>query len=517
MLKKLKEELDDTVLKDLDFSERNKAAVRKSFVNKQEQNRGNKRYGLGLVLSLCFTTLFIGFSGYFVLNNLGLSKEEKLSGEKKEVELGGKEGPIRNTHPEPKENYEDMTKEEILHKLFNSVDYFETAAGEFEEYNLFYDGSSSKYTVDYKISNKGVIGGYEKVISHPDPNNPHSKLTVKKTYYNNNKVWYLNLDRNEYDIREYELERKKQIVEANNIFTMDLEEVYDSDSGVYREKPPSMSAFLSLFNYPFVAKYLRDENEWIIEKQNEELLGHNTLVISGTLDENLIDVMQPDEKNFRIWVDKDTGIILKKEIYNEAGELVSYLHSSNLKINKTYEKDEFKPVLDGLQEKKIEIPITTDERENELEVIEHADTKLSDVKRVMGIQREIMPLFYELNDPKITPFSASIEKYQQDNQAYVIYSYDKPENEVGSGSRSLYSRIYTKGTFLRRTGDFERPLGEKIETIEMNGIKWSIYEVEGTSDVHLKGELGEHVFEITTHDVPLNEVKRLLNNFKEIN
>lgn len=519
-LKKLKEGMDDTVLKGLDFNERNKVEVRKNFVRNQEPVKQTRRMGLGFVLSLCFTTLFIGSASYIFVNNSILSQEEGPASKETEVDHVAEKDvkTLQVSHPAPKENYEKMTKEQILHKLFNSVDYFETAAGKFEVYERYYDGTSSKETVEYKMSNKDVIGGYEKVISHPDPENPHTKQTTQETYYNSHKKWNLKWDLKEFSTKDYELEEKRPVVEADDIFNIDPDDIFEFESRkMYRESPPSMIAFRSLFNYTFAAKFLRDENEWTIEKQNEELLGHNTLLISGTLDDSLVNIMQPEEKDFRIWIDKDTGIIVKKEVYNETGELVSYLHPSSLVVNETYQEDEFNPDLKGYQEDRRWLtPPPQDKRESELEVIEHADTKLSEVKEVMEIQSETMPLFFEFDDPKITPFSASIEKYEEDYQAFVVYSYDKPEKEIGSGSRLLYTRIYPKDTYLRKTGDFDRPLGDIIETLKVNGIQWRIYEVKGTDDVHVKGESGEHILELVTHEVSFDETKRLLSTFQKV-
>ncbi|TYR74395.1 hypothetical protein FZC79_15035 [Rossellomorea vietnamensis] len=518
-LKKLKEDMDDTVLNGLDFREKNKVKVRKTFVTNHDNVKHNRRINLGFVLSLCFTTLFIGSASYILVNNTNISEEDSLTKETDvDVIADNDQKSLQVSHPEPKENYEKMTKEEILHKLFNSVDYFETAAGKFEVYERYYDGSSSKETVEYKMSNKGVIGGYEKIINHPDPENPQTKQTTQETYYNSNQLWHLKWDLNQYSTKDYEPEEKRPVVKAEDIFNMDPDDIFEFDSRkMYRESPPSLIAFSSLFNYTFVAKFLRYENEWTIEKQNEELLGHNTLVIYGRLDDSLVNIMQPEEKDFRIWIDKDTGIIVKREVYNEAGELVSYLHPSNLVINETYLTDEFEPELEEYQEERRWLnPPPQDKRESELEVIEHADTKLSKVKEVMVDQRETMPLFFEFANSKITPFSASIEKYQEDYQAFVVYSYDKPETEQGSGSRLLYTRIYPKDTYLRKTGDFDRPLGDEIEALKVNGIQWRIYKVQGTDDVHVKGELDEHILELVTHDVSFDETKRLLSTFQKV-
>ncbi|MEK3886589.1 hypothetical protein [Bacillus sp. FSL K6-3431] len=510
ILKSLKEDMDDTVLKELDFNEKNKVAVRKSFGNKYVHSKKRRFPHIGLILSLCLSTFFFGSIGYFVINKQGLSEQKNLAINEKREETKGNEKSSIIAHPEPKENFEDMSKEDILTRLLNSVDYFETAAGTFETLDSFYDGSTSKTKVEYKYSNKGVIGGYEKIINYPDKNNPNSEVYENEYYYNNGTMWTLDLNLNEYVSQNYELSGKKDKVIANDIFQIDLYKIYDSEEE-FREKPPVSG---NLFYYEFVAKYLRYEDQWEIEKQNEEVLGHNTMVIYGDIDESVKETnyAQPNEKSFRIWVDKDTGIILKREIYNNAGDVISYLHPSSLVINKVYGEKEFLPVLDKYKERYIPNSTVNDERENDIEVIEHADAIPSSVQKVMEIQRETIPYFYEFNDTIVTPFSASIEEYKGQQQAYVVYSYDKPDTEKGSGSRLLYTRIYPRDSVVRTTGDFNSELGEEKE-FTLEEIKWSVFEITGTPNIHLKGEKDEFVYEIVTQEVSLQEVKELLTNF----
>ncbi|MBS4199165.1 hypothetical protein KHA93_05790 [Bacillus sp. FJAT-49732] len=510
ILKNLKEDMNDTILKELDFNEKNKAAVRKSFGNKYVQSKKRCFPHMGLVLSVCFTIFFIGSISYFVLNSLGLNEQENLAVNEKLEETNEKEKFSIIAQPEPKENFEDMSKEDILTRLLNSVDYFETAAGTFETFDSYYDGSISKTKIEYKYSNNNVIGGYEKVNGYPDENNPNSNSEgyENERYYNNSTIWMLDLNRNEYVSQNYELGGKKDKVIPNDVFQIDLYKIYDS-AEKFRERPPVSG---NLFYYEFVAKYLRYEDQWEIEKQNEELLGHNTIVIYGHIDESIKETnyVQPAENSFRIWVDKDTGIIMKNEIYNNTGDVISYLHPSSLVINKVYEEEEFLPILDKYKERHIPNFPVNDERENDIEVIEHADAIPSSVQKVMEIQRETIPYFYEFNDTKVTTFSASIEEYKGQKQAYVVYSYDKPNTEQGSGSKLLYTRIYPRDSVVRTTGDFNSELGEEIENFTLNEIKWSVFEINGTPDIHLKGDKDGIIYEIVTQEVSLQEVKELL-------
>lgn len=511
LLKNLKEDMDDTVLKELDFTESNKAVVKKSFGKKYVQSKKRRFPQMGLVFSLCFTTLFIVGISYFVANNLDQSELENLASNEKTEDPKGEEKSSTSAHPEPKENFDDMSKEEILTRLLNSVDYFETAKGTFETFDSYYDGSISKTKVEFKYSNKGVIGGYEKVINYPDDNNPNSEVYENEYYYNNGIMWILDLNQKDYVSQNYELIGKKEKINANDVFGIDLYKLYDSKEK-FRIRPPVSGL---LFYYEFVAKYLRHEDQWDIEKQNEELIGHNTMVIYGNISESIKETnsAQPSEKSFRIWVDKDTGIILKREIYNDAGDVISYLHPSYLDINKVYGKEEFIPVLNSYKEKDIHIFTENNEREKDIEVIEHADTIPSSIQKVIEIQRQTIPYFYEFKNSKVTPFSSSIEEYKGQQHAYIVYSYDKPDTEKGSGSRLLYTRIYPKDSVVRTTGDFNSELGEEIENFTLDEIKWSVFEIKGTPNIHLKGEKGKFVYEIVTQDVSLKEVKELLVTF----
>lgn len=49
----------------------------------------------------------------------------------------------------------------------------------------------------------------------------------------------------------------------------------------YRFRPPIQEASNSLFLYDLASNYTRDLSLWEIEKQNEGLVGHNTLIIKG--------------------------------------------------------------------------------------------------------------------------------------------------------------------------------------------------------------------------------------------
>lgn len=115
---------------------------------------------------------------------------------------------------------------------------------------------------------------------------------------------------------------------------------------IYRERSPLHLANATLFPYEIASNYTRDLSKWEIENQNEELLGHNTLVIKGNINHR-------DSRSFRFWVDKDTGILVKYETYDAKGELVDYLHPTSLEVNVPIDTKRFTPNLDDYKKEEL--------------------------------------------------------------------------------------------------------------------------------------------------------------------
>lgn len=236
------------------------------------------------------------------------------------------------TPPKQQENYKEMTKEEILTKMINTVDNFKTAKGEFK---LHYNGTPEYSLIDYKIRLGSNPGGYSKTTNFENG-------TEKKSYgyFKDGIMWTINGDTGIYYEDKY-LERPSSVtLSIKDAFTVDNE---GNNVTMYRERPPiSGEVNESLFNYEIASNYTRNLNTWEIEKQNEKLLGHNTLVIKGTkINQNIW--------SFRFWVDKDTGIIVKYETYNSAGNVLDYLYPTKLEINVPVDSKDLKPNLEGFK------------------------------------------------------------------------------------------------------------------------------------------------------------------------
>ncbi len=517
MLNRLKENMDNTVLKNLDFQDKNKSEVRKAIYNSKKTKSMKNLYPR--ILSLCFTCIFIIGISYFGLENLGFIQKEKpisSQSDKKEYKSNNEaNNDTINTPPQQAENFDNMVKEDVLNKLLNTVDYFQSASGKFETYDKFYDNSTSKVKVEYKISLKNLTGGYEKIINIPDESVTGAKITTNESFYNNQTIWNIDNDRMTYFTNDYEIKPRREIVKSEDVFSIPIYKIYDSEDK-FRERPTSGTSGSSLFPYEIAAKYLRFNNLWDIEKQNEELLGHNTIVLHGSIDKSIVDIMQPEGKSFRFWVDKDTGILLKFEIYNEKEEAISYLHPESLSVNVSIDSKQFIPNLVNYKPMQVlDIP-NKDSREKDIEVIEHADTNVEQVKAVLNTLRSKVPFLYEFSNPELKIFSASMERYKEFNQAYLTYSYKKEGNELGSGSRLIYVRTYHKDSYVSSLRDFNTEKGEELEAFTLNGIKWSVFEIKNTPNAaHLIGSSGDYSYEIFTQGISIDDAKRLLESFKK--
>jgi hypothetical protein len=338
-LRHTKENMNDTVMKDIHFNEKNKNHVLQAISQKRNKKRLLKpslRYTLSIGTACMF---FIGM-GYYVSEKLDLlSGEENISSVDMQFHQKGSDA----VHPPLREeSYEDMTRKEVLEKLLNTVDYFETASGEFELFTTYRDGRTSVTTTEFKLSNKRDFGGYDKTIYKL----PEGGESVNETIYNDKKIWRKESVGKTYTACDYQpVPSQETFTSPEEAFSVDESRLFKPNTKL-RERPllGSESA-QSLFPYEMTSSKLRNEQLWKIEKQNEEVAGHNTIVLIGEYDEKDKELTKND--TFRFWVDKDTGILVKYEMYGSNGEVADYLHPISLKVNVAVNPKEFLPDLDG--------------------------------------------------------------------------------------------------------------------------------------------------------------------------
>ncbi|MFJ7734030.1 hypothetical protein ACIQXF_19400 [Lysinibacillus sp. NPDC097231] len=504
-MKNLGRTLNETVLKDIHFNEKNKENVRQMIHIRRKKQRSLKPI-FNYLLPTAVMSLFLLGIIYLIVTEL---EEQQIASYNNSYEDVPHEPKIETnlyTPPLHKESYENMTKEDVVSKLLNTVDYFHTAAGKFKSHDVMYDDSVSTAVIEYKISLTNEIGGYEKITTFYD------KESSEETFYNNEKYWSKYIGFNgikTYVVHDYQPIPTLDKMTPEDAFSIELKNIYKSDTK-FRERPPIGVSGISLFPYEKAASYLRTTQHWEIEKQNEELLGHNTIVLFGKTDKEVIErtKMKGTTDTFRFWVDKETGILIKYETYDTNGELTSYLHPESLEVNVQVDPREFVPNLEGYQ-----LPyrknMYTDPSEAEIEVVDTADAIKEDTDAVLDLLRKDLPFLYEFTHPDLEIFSASYEKYKNFNQAYLTYVY---KNEAGI----VYVRAYHKDSVIRSIRDFNMAKGEQIEKFTLNGIEWECYKLNDYVGSHFIGKKGDYKYEVVSQKIPLQESKDLLKSFKPI-
>lgn len=333
-LENLKEKMDDTIFSDISFEDKHYHMVLHSIKNPEHNSSrlSPLKNKFNMVLSMSVISVMALGITYFVgtqINSPSGSKQTQVDEPKdntKESVTRPSDSETEYVPPVQEENNDEMTKEEILTKMINTVDYFKTASG---QYKMHYGHIPAEYEVEYTISLGEIPGGVSKTIEEVN-----GKKVVNSEYYLGGSVWALS--------EETKTFREFKYADYDNFGQpITLDEAFSgTDVTNYRGRPPIGVANETLFPYEIASNYTRDLNSWDIEKQNEDILGHNTLVIKGNKNHR-------DFQSFRFWVDKDTGILVKYETYNSAGEVVDYLHPTNLEINIPIDSKQFTPNLDG--------------------------------------------------------------------------------------------------------------------------------------------------------------------------
>ncbi|KZE69109.1 hypothetical protein AWM68_02255 [Fictibacillus phosphorivorans] len=332
-LKNLPEKMNSTILKDLDFDKNRMFKVLKTVKEDPKDEKGSlitRTWKFTLSTAL-FASLLMCLT-WFAIEQLKPepTSETQLADEKIVTKPANKNTPYV---PEEKNEYfGEMTKEEILTKMINTVDYFETAKGSFEEVT-----NNDKTIIEYELDMKDKIGGYSKTTHFPSGKEV-PQLAID--YYDDKKVWSIFESDKTYRESNYLKTATCCTLTIENAFTVDSEGVNFTS---YRDRPPIGRAQNSLFPYEIASNYTRDLNSWDIEKQNEKVAGHNTLVIKGKLDAYASEKHRSSA--FRFWVDKDTGILIQYETYNNNNEVVNYLRTKELMINVPVDPSKLKPNL----------------------------------------------------------------------------------------------------------------------------------------------------------------------------
>jgi len=221
-----------------------------------------------------------------------------------------------------------LTKEDVQLLMINTGEHFRTVKGFFT-----YENNYLEETVEYQVSLKSnEEGSFVKTKIHgkeQDNQEILSKEDYSKTeiligdkllqLYNESKTFQLSTV-------------PRQMNKENNIVGN------DNSLQTY-----AGSAAASLNPFELSVIFLNDHQDWEIEKQSVPYLDRTALVIKGDLNKENRDKF--NAFSFSLWVDRQTGILLKKELYGNNQEAVEKLETKELEIDKPLNKKKFSLVI----------------------------------------------------------------------------------------------------------------------------------------------------------------------------
>ena len=332
-LKNLRKIMDDSKFKNLQFKQRNKNAVLQLIENKKKPKREFFQKTFLSVFTFAILAVFMCIILNVNVFDLDNNSSDSV-GTIKPYEEKQKQQNVSIYNPKAQNEYnKDMTKKEVVTKMLNTVDYFKTAKGSFTQ-KVAGHVSEVKYQI---ILNGKNSAGFSSRTSLDNG-------TKHTTFFNSDFMWMVNnTEKTFFKAHSSSNENYGKHVTLNEAFNSKTAKGFSTTNN--REKPGIGPAISSLFPYELASNYTRDLSNWEIAKQNVELLNHNTIVVKG----NLSSFSQSKHKatTFSLWVDKDTGILLKYETYDEEGNVIEYIHPKNLTINGSIDKNNLKPHLKG--------------------------------------------------------------------------------------------------------------------------------------------------------------------------
>lgn len=215
-----------------------------------------------------------------------------------------------------------MSQDEIKNKMINSIDYFDSAKGEFTYSSI---PAGFNYSVSYEVSN--VDGNY---ASHVITTN-NITGDIREDYYDG--ANFATLYHTEKMYNEGTL-TPDDADTAEDLYTYEKRKAVTSE-GVpvtyHREDPTQMGmASNSLFPQVFAFGYLEDNNLWNITGY-EDYLGREVVVIEGYPGDYMSYKIQSN--SFKMWIDTETGIMLKYEAYDANGEVTERLETTSIVLD----------------------------------------------------------------------------------------------------------------------------------------------------------------------------------------
>lgn len=259
-----------------------------------------------LIIGLIVTGITISTGSYYVFSE----KEEVVN-----ADIG---------------NPVEVEKASIQDKMVNSIDYFKTAKGSFHYYAKL---ANINDTIEFEVQLKDKPSSFYNTKS---PEGQKESVTV----FDGEQILNANSTKKEYvltPVVKDEGPRANQASPAKQRYKIDGN---GTKKTILRKDPSNMGLASSvLFNQNIALGFLKDYSQWKVES-NEEYLGLKAKVITGKVPESY--AKRHGGETFKMWVHKDTGILLNFEEYDQKGEKVFNITVNDIKLNEPTDKQKFK-------------------------------------------------------------------------------------------------------------------------------------------------------------------------------
>ena len=302
----------------------------------------NKKYTAALSLALTLILIMGAFTVFgkaddsAVLDDIVVTeKEAKTAESQPESKMSAAQikAEAVKIDPQKVEKYSAVTKDNIYHKMLNTVDFFKTASGRFKTQ---YGGTETviSYNVDMVTETS-----YEKVESATMNVEEYSSGEEMVTYDNGKKTkWADSGLWTKAKVFEMELtEPLSRIPENDDARVTVAPDGYNE----YHYKANTTNAPYaseSLFPQEMTFGYLYEKENWDITGQTT-YLGRNCAVIEGV--PNDIYGNKLNTRSFLMYVDTETGILLKYEGYNADGAVTDYIITTQFSMQPNLYKKAF--------------------------------------------------------------------------------------------------------------------------------------------------------------------------------
>ncbi|MDC3422868.1 hypothetical protein NC661_21220 [Aquibacillus koreensis] len=280
------------------------------------------------------TLVLIGIGGVVTYHQISDVNASTVIESQKGIEIKGESVDVQkinnNVSGSTSTSLDPISKEDIHNRMLNSIDNFDTVKGSF-----IYKSDSANFNdkVDYQVKLKNKPSSYVKISSE--------KTGIEETSFDGEtltNIFHENKNYRKGETMKYKLsswDKEKYKSPKDRYGKKDGETVY-----IRRDDPSFMGlAQTSVFPQMIALGYLEDYNSWNILNE-EKYLNLDAVVIKGTFNDFYQRKFETD--TFKLWVHKDTGILLKMEGYKTDGQVGELLETTSIKINGSLDDSKFK-------------------------------------------------------------------------------------------------------------------------------------------------------------------------------